>query len=223
MTSPPDTKERLIDAAERLFAEQGFARTSLRDITTAAGANLASVNYHFGGKDGLLEAIFDRRLAPVNSERLRVLAAFQAAARPHQPELEQILWAFLAPPFQKMEEWGERGRHFMRIIGRMHSDPRRWADFFKRQFDPVAETFQAAFAGALPELDPDEVVRRMHYLVGAMAHTFCWGEEICPLAPSEAFRTHRVLSSLVSYAAAGMRAPQALIHFETPLGAEVDS
>lgn len=201
-----DTKERLLDAAERLFAAEGFAATSLRDITAAADANLASVNYHFGGKEGLLEAIFERRLAPVNRERLRLLARLRERAQ-GAPALEEVLWAFLEPPFRAIAETGEGGRHFMRIAGRMHSDPVRWGAFFERQFDAVAERFRDAFVGALPELPAEEVVRRMHYLIGAMAHTFCWAEAMCPLGARLEGDAKSTLHSLLRFAASGMRAP----------------
>ncbi|MEJ2200328.1 MAG: TetR family transcriptional regulator, partial [Desulfuromonadaceae bacterium] len=77
----PDTKERILDAAEELFARQGFHATSLRAITGGAQVNLAAVNYHFGSKDGLLEAVFSRRLTPLNQERQRRLEAVREAAR----------------------------------------------------------------------------------------------------------------------------------------------
>jgi len=115
-----DTKTRLLDAAETLFADHGIAETSLRDITTHAAANLAAVNYHFGGKDGLLAAVFDRRLSPVNQARLELLEAFESAAGGHPVPLEQILYANMAPPFRVLDEWGESGQRFMRIVARIN-------------------------------------------------------------------------------------------------------
>ncbi|MCK5341339.1 MAG: helix-turn-helix transcriptional regulator, partial [Desulfobulbaceae bacterium] len=67
--SKPDTKHRILDAAERLFADKGYHNTSLRNITSAAKANLASVNYHFGSKEALISEVMDRRLAPINKIR----------------------------------------------------------------------------------------------------------------------------------------------------------
>lgn len=212
----PDTKDRLLDAAEHLFAVRGINATSLRDITSEAGANLASVNYHFGGKDGLLEAVFARRVTPVNEERLHLLEAFREEADGTPVEVEKILWAFLAPPFQKMEDWGPGGVNFMRIAGRMHSDPRRWSDFFKRQFEPVTDRFQSALAEAFPELGGDELVRRMHYLIGAMAHTFCWGSDVCAAGPADRARPEAMTSSLVRFAAAGIRAPEGDLDIRPP-------
>jgi len=74
-----DTKRRILDAAEELFMEHGFEATSLRLITTAAGVNLAAANYHFGSKEELFQAVFTRRLDPMNNDRMALLAAYEAA------------------------------------------------------------------------------------------------------------------------------------------------
>ena len=88
--STTDTKNDLLEAAEKLFAEHGFARSSLRAITREAGANLASVNYHFGSKEGLVRAVFARRLEPLNQERLALLdRCLESAAG--DPDLVAVL------------------------------------------------------------------------------------------------------------------------------------
>src|SRR5437867_6100600 len=91
------SKERILDVAERLFAERGFAATSLRNITAEAAVNLAAVHYHFGSKDELIEAVFARRLGPLNRERLRLLEACRAAAGGGSPSVEELLEALIAP------------------------------------------------------------------------------------------------------------------------------
>ena len=88
-----DTKIRILDAAESLFAEHGFAATSLRAITRHANVNLAAVHYHFGSKEGLVEAVFSRRLGPLNQERLELLDAVEARGG----ELEDVLRALIGP------------------------------------------------------------------------------------------------------------------------------
>ena len=67
---PHETRTRILDAAEELFMQHGFEGTSMRALTTRAGVNLAAVNYHFGSKDALIEAVFRRRLDPVNLARM---------------------------------------------------------------------------------------------------------------------------------------------------------
>src|SRR5438874_976468 len=91
------TKERILDVAESLFMEHGFEATSLRSITAAAAANLAAVNYHFGSKEELFEAVLTRRLDPMNQERLDLLTALERDAAPTPVTCEQILSAMFVP------------------------------------------------------------------------------------------------------------------------------
>src|SRR5262245_39243766 len=102
------TRERLLDAAERLFATRGFEATSLRDVTSQAKANIAAVNYHFGSKDALVRAVFERRLGEVNRRRIELLDARGRG----RPDPEQILHAFIAPTFALMKE----APHFIRLM-----------------------------------------------------------------------------------------------------------
>src|ERR1700682_6647964 len=85
------TKARILDAAEALFMEHGFEATSLRTITAAAGANLAAVNYHFGTKEELFEAVLARRLDPMNQERIDLLDKVEREAGGKPASCEKIL------------------------------------------------------------------------------------------------------------------------------------
>ena len=210
MTTEIDTQSLLLEAAERLFAEAGFAATSLRNITAAAGVNLASVNYHFGSKDALLEAVVQRRLTPVNDERLRRLDELEKQAGPTPLNLQKVLRCFLEPPFEKMREWGESGRLFMRLVGRFHSDTNpKMEAMFLRQFEEILKRFTAALQRALPELTPQEVSRRLHFVIGGMAHTLAWSEKIALLCGQDHTETlsSQLLEDFVHFAAAGMAAP----------------
>lgn len=207
-----DTKQKLLDAAEQLFAAKGFAATSLRDITTLADANLASVNYHFGSKEALIDAVFERRLEPVNRERIELLDAYEAAANGAAVDLRQILWAYLAPPFRYVHGAGIGGRDFMRIVGRVQAAPgESISAAFLGQFETVKTRFHAALHRALPALSDDEVSRRMHHVIGAMAHTFCWSGTLACLRSNEAPESDAVLHSILGFALAGMQAPPANI------------
>ncbi len=86
-----DTKQRILDTAERLFADRGFAGTSLRAITREADVNQAAVHYHYGSKDELLKAVLNRLIVPMNEERLRLLDEATAAADPEPPTVDAIL------------------------------------------------------------------------------------------------------------------------------------
>jgi AcrR family transcriptional regulator len=206
--SQPDTKNRIMDVAEGLFAEKGYAATSLRDITGEAGTNLASVNYHFQSKEGLLAAIMERFVGPVNRQRLENLDALEADEA--EPEIQSLLRAFLAPAFTRWSQSGEEGTRFMRLAGRMHSETdEHLRRIFLGQFKDVARRFGRAFARALPHLDEREVQLRTHFLVGAMAHTLLWSQNMPgpPFGRRKAVPPEEALGGLVRFAAAGLAAP----------------
>lgn len=203
-----DTKGRILDVSERLFADRGFAKTSLRDITSEAGVNLAAVNYHFGSKEALLSAILERRFRPINDKRIALLDELEASAGKHGPELEDILRAFLGPPFQAWAEMGECVRKFLKLVGQIHAEINEEVRaVFIDQFDVVLQRYTAALQRALPDLEPDEVVRRSAFVVGAMAHTMIWGEQLDSRTPGEFNDPSQLLDSLVSFSAAGISAP----------------
>jgi len=113
-----DTKTRILDTAERLFAEHGVAGTSLRSVTTAANVNLAAVHYHFGSREALVHAVFERRIVPINHERLRRLDALEASGH---PALEDVIDAFVGPAFELVRD--PDGARFIRILARLFLDP----------------------------------------------------------------------------------------------------
>ena len=114
MIERPDTKTRILDAAEKLFGEKGFDGTSLRDITTEADVNLAAVNYHFQSKDALVRAVIARRVVPVNQRRLELLDACEQAAGAGPLPIEAVLDAFIRPV---LEIYASRAREFTPLTG----------------------------------------------------------------------------------------------------------
>src|SRR6478672_8382007 len=116
MNGATDTKKRILDVAERLFADQGFAGTSLRGIIADAGVNLAAVHYHFRSKEALLEAVLIRRIGPLNQERLALLDQCGIS-----PQLEDVLGALFAPTIRMILSSPE-GRVFGKLVGRLHSE-----------------------------------------------------------------------------------------------------
>ena len=112
------TRDRILDAAETLFIEHGFAGTSVRAIATEAGVNLAATNYHFGSKKGLFSAVFQRRVQPINEERLQRLSRLQKEVQVGKRKLtiRLVLECFFEPL-----------RHvdpgIPALVGRMHGEP----------------------------------------------------------------------------------------------------
>jgi AcrR family transcriptional regulator len=203
-----DTKTRILDAAEELFADNGFTATSLRMITASAGVNLAAVNYHFGSKEALLAEVLGRRIGPINQERVELLDA--AEAGDSTLELEQILHAFLSPPFRAMLGSGEKGAKFMQLIGRTHSETNdKMRGLFFELFEEVFRRFAGAFHRVLPDLSTDEVRVRMMFVIGAMAHTLALSHKVPWLSEKIDQKpfNEMVLANLILFASEGMRAP----------------
>jgi AcrR family transcriptional regulator len=206
MDKSKDTKIRILDAAEQLFAEQGYASTSLRNITADAGVNLASVNYHFGTKEALLGEVLARRLGPINEERIRLLDEIELEAGDAVPELEEVIRAFLFPAFQAFHDSGERGAQFMQLIGRTHSETNEQIrNVFLDLFRDVIQRFTQSFQRVFPDLTEEEVRLRVFFLVGAMAHTLIFSHKVSWLPRGDESRTV-IYETLVQFVTAGMRA-----------------
>ncbi|MCA8940743.1 MAG: TetR family transcriptional regulator [Planctomycetes bacterium] len=164
------TKERLLDSAEELFAQHGIHTASMRDITGHAGTNIASVNYHFGSKEGLLEAIFERRIKPVNEERMRLFDIAEQHFAPNCPPIDALLYALMAPAMRCISN----SPSFARLAGRVQTDPND--ELRERvilsQFKELAARAFPLFQKALPHLTMEELWWRMHFIVGSMTYTW---------------------------------------------------
>jgi AcrR family transcriptional regulator len=205
-----DTKERILDAAERQFAENGYLATSLRRIMNEANVNVASIHYYFRSKESLLEAVLVRRAEPANQERLEMLDRFEREARNGQLSVEQVLEAFLVPTMRMASDPARGGDDFLRLMGRLHAESDLLPGIILVRFRPVLLRFAEALARALPELPPAEIYFRARLAMGAAAQVFRdanyrkkWAQE-----DSEGkFDWRPVLDRLVSYLSAGFRAP----------------
>jgi len=203
-----DTRERILACAERLFAERGFDSTSLRTITTEAGANLAAVNYHFGSKDELVREVLSRRIVPLNRERLEQLARCEADAGPGGPSLERIIDAFVGPALRLSHDPSRGGHVFLRLFGYAMSQPDfALRDFIASQFQEVATRFNVALRRALPVLDEREVFWRMLFMIGAMAHSMAMSDQLHKVSHGlcDPHDTEGISRRLVPFLAAGFR------------------
>lgn len=206
----PTTRNLLLAAAERLFAERGIEGASLRAITDAAGANLAAVHYHFGSKEELARAVFLRRLRPINEERLRRLDRLEAEASPGTPPLEAIVEAFVAPVLRLVRDDSGGGRLFAQLMGRALTSPNSFIHgAVLAEIRPILERFLATLSRCLPELPPSETLWRVYFGVGAMAHTVSsvgllgkLSDGLCDPADVDG-----TVARLVTFIAAGLRAP----------------
>jgi AcrR family transcriptional regulator len=203
-----DTKERILDVAERLFARHGYAQTSLRRITSEAGVNLAAVNYHFQSKDALVRAVLLRRIKPLNEQRLARLDALESAAGGAPIPIEELLTALLEPVMEMMER-ESAASSFPKLMARTYVEP---GDLFARVIGPlmapIGERFRPALARSLGTASEIDVAWGLHLTIGAMLHFLGASAmlEFISQGRADVRDTRAALRRLVSYASAGMRA-----------------
>jgi AcrR family transcriptional regulator len=205
-----DTKGRILDAAEKLFARKGFHGASLRGITMEAGVNLAAVNYHFGSKNALIEAIFERRLLPLNKERFARLAAVQerATREGRQPLPEEILRAFVEPTLL-FRHSSPGAQHFVTLVGRFFIDEdETFRTIFLRHIGPLLHQVHLMLCQALPLIDGEILLWRLHFVLGALSHVMLLngriqiaGRELRPCGDSQT-----CTEILIPFFTAGMEA-----------------
>ena len=209
MTIPESgSKRKLLDAAEQLFAEKGFEAVSVRDITQLAKTNVASVNYHFGSRDGLLALVMTRYMNPVTEERLVRLEALEKKWSGKSVPLEEIIDALVRPLVGQVRKSDLTERLFYKLTGRIFAEqgtglPPQIED----QFRQVAERFTRAFGKALPTVPVEELAWRIHFVVGGMIHMLTHQDLLHRLSggASGAPTMEATLGRFIRFAAAGLR------------------
>jgi AcrR family transcriptional regulator len=201
-------KERILDAAERLFAQRGFYGVSVRDITHAVGVDVALVSYHFGAKRALFTAVFERRAELLNAERLALLEAVRRAAMPKAPSLEAIVSAFTQPLLERSGRGGAGWKSYFALVAQVNNSPEWGPVLMTRHFDPLVDKFIAVLREALPDCPPREIYWGYQFLTGALTLTFAETGRIDKLSGGlcKSSDLDSVHERLAPYVAAGFRA-----------------
>ena len=202
------TRQRLLEAAEELFSKEGFDRVSVRDITDRARANVAAVNYHFGSREGLVEQVMVRYIDPINEERLLRLDQLEKKSGKRAVPLEELLDAFVRPFVSQVRKSELSERLFYKLMGRLCGDQAaKMPVGVEAGFMKMFTRFQRAFAKALPELSEDDLVWRVHFMVGAMIHTMAHAETLHRFThgASGTPSMEETLSRFIRFSVAGMR------------------
>lgn len=180
----------------------------LRAITSEANVNLASIAYHFGSKEGLLEALFAQRAAPIAQERLRLLElCYEKTAKPN---LEQILDAFLRPALVLGVQPQFGGPAFVKLRARLGIEPEALSrKILSKAFDQSSKAFMDAIAKALPGVPRGEVDWRFHFMLGAMFYTMANSGRIQALTSGriDPGNVKRALKHMIPFLVAGFRSP----------------
>jgi AcrR family transcriptional regulator len=206
------TKELILEAAEKLFATEGYHGTSIRAITKKAGVNLASVNYHFGSKEALLEALFEDRFGALNRERRErlesILSTSRATGRP--PETKDVLHAFISPIFHSQDNT-DRLKSLSSLIHMAHSGSDTTVlGVLVKTFQPVIDLLFKALRASEPDVPEDSLRWMVHFFIGGFTHTLrisvMHGRGIkVPNMPDSTDRT-KLVEMMVSFFTAGIEA-----------------
>lgn len=202
--TPFSTRQRILGAAEELFARHGFAGASLRQVTASAKVNLAAVNYHFGSKENLIEEVFRRRLDELNARRTELLSQCRGRA---DLSLEDVLDAFVRPALElSLSDAG--GAAFVRVLARAYAEhDERLRRFLSDNYGHVLKEFAVVFARLLPQLDKEELYWRLDIVSGALTYAMAdFGVLKRRGDVSEQEHRERTASHLIRFAAAGLRA-----------------
>ena len=203
-TTQFSTKDRILGAAEELFAQHGFAGTSLRQVTTRADVNIAAVNYHFGSKENLVNEVFRRRMDEMSARRL---AQLKSALQQHPGELEPVLAAFVEPALAMAQD-RHGGGAFIRVIARAYAEKNdNLRKFLSNQYGHVLRDFAKAIAGCVPALGKEQLYWRLDFLSGALTYAMAdFGMIKRPSGLSEAAHRERAARELIRFASAGLKA-----------------
>lgn len=200
------SREDILDAAEVLFADLGYAGTSLRHVAEQIDVTTALITYYFGSKEKLFREVFLRKGTEIATARMDSLAALEADGR--VPTTAELVRAFLTPSLRLRES--PQGRAFLRLHSRLHMEPEEISYALRREvYDTSTRAYARAFLAALPQLSEEIVYVRMSLMIGAYLYAFSDTnrlEELVP-SPGRRFDIFYNLEEIVAFATAGMQAP----------------
>lgn len=201
-----DTAGRILDAAEALFSEKGFAETSLRNITTKAGVNLAAVNYHFGSKKSLIQAVFARYLTPFSEQFSDQLDVIESQQNTPEQLLKLLIITLNRSGLENPEKFGV----FMRLLGLAYSQGQgHLRKFLTSEYGEVFNRYMKEVNRVTPELTPMERFWRIHFMLGAAVFTMSSVDSLMAMADHDLGTTtdvKDVVSQLMPFLASGLMA-----------------
>lgn len=204
----PGTVERILDAAEGLFAQKGFAETSLRAITSKAGVNLAAVNYHFGSKEALIQAVFERFLTPFCNALASRLDELEASPEP--VTLERLLSIVSVLAMGSHGTDPRRAALFFRLSGLAYSQAQEHLrQYLRHRYGALFARFLKLLGSAAPDVPPMELFWRFHFALGATIFTLSGMEPlraICKADFGQELSAADINERLLPFIVGGIRA-----------------
>ena len=199
------TPARLVDAAERLFAESGLEGISLRGVAAAAGVNSAAVHYHFGSREALVEAVLLRRVEPIQKRRVALLAALPEGDGPEV--VRGLVEALVLPSAELALHGGSSGRAYVKLLARLYADGHRFvSDIVMSHFGDTYREIGERAARALPELPRPVLNRRLVVVVRTALHWLAAADVLGALDGGDADDEQRI-EEIIDFLVGGLSAP----------------
>lgn len=161
------TRERMLDAAEALFAKHGYHGTSLRDVAEASGARIALVTYHFGTKDLLFDKVVERRASYMALQRIRALDTARSRAGGANVPIRDLVEGYVWPFVERSTNGGLGWKNYSLLVARLGNSP-EWAKVISDHYDAVARQYLGEFCRSLPKVEEEVVYQAFSFMVGAM-------------------------------------------------------
>lgn len=200
-----NTSERILDAAEEVFAEVGYSGATLRMVAARADVTQALINYYFGSKYGLYEAVFIRRGRVIADGRMKLLEELKQRS---DVSVRDVVRAFLAPTIALRDTPG--GRLFLRLQARLHTEPADISYKLRNEaYDVSTRAYVQMLAKVCPELSAKDVNWRMALMIGAYMYVFSDTHRLEQLAPDDcdADNTEELFEQITAFITAGIGAP----------------
>jgi AcrR family transcriptional regulator len=203
----PSVRDRILDEAQTLFAEHGYAATSTRAIAQTAGVNLAQLHYHFGAKKDLFKAAYRRGAEQVTESRARALVDLRATYARQPIPLDALVKSFVTP-FMLAGKTPE-GRATMRMHARLHTEPDDVAkEVLSQVYDETTLAYLEAFEQILPDLPRDRLCWRLYFMMGAYRYTLLRTGRLEAMSGGacDSGDFDRAVAEIVPFLCAGLRA-----------------
>ncbi len=204
-SSTIDTKEQILTVAEELFAELGYAGTSLRRVIKEAGVNLSAVHYHFGSKEELFRAVVARTAQPIVTKSLEQLAIVEA--NKENPSVEDILEAFLAPSLEIIiDRKIDSPLNCARLIGRSRTEPDPIQEIAEEEFEKLGQAYLDALQRILPDQSRNQIDWKLDLVVAGLIRVLTEAGKPNALIEDNSPESVKVaVSKLVTFFAPAMR------------------
>ena len=203
-SSSTKTKEQIITVAEQMFAERGFAGTTLRNIVSEAGVNLAAVHYHFGSKEELFRAAVARFARPVVEQELKLLSELKAGAE--LPSVEAILTAMVKPSLEILSHGDDTRLIRAKFMGRCRTEPEPIQNIAYGEFAPAMEAFLDVLQRVLPEQSRSQLGWKLDLVITALVRVLMEsGKHYALFKTNDPADIQAATHQLVQFLSPGMR------------------